>query len=201
MIYYSLERWWQLYRCQCDASSAPKVHRNFNERWMHDCTTTITITSQEGKSLWFTYMLCIAGVMREKGGNMEHYLPVFVLGIDGSLSSLVVSDIQTSSIPSINNIRGIIRHHQAKPGRPYYYYEAESKLVSRPPRYLLKPLDNTYQHQNKQLTSKDTFGFTRTILITGTHNYDQPSITLIRILDTWKVTCCWKQGRIFGYTA
>ena len=43
-------------------------------------------------------MLRIARVVREEGRDMEHYLPVLVLGVDRSLSSLVVSDIQTSSV-------------------------------------------------------------------------------------------------------
>ena len=44
-------------------------------------------------------MLCVARVVWEKSGYMEHYLPVLVLRIDGGLSCLIVSDIQTSTVP------------------------------------------------------------------------------------------------------
>ena len=58
----------------------------------------------EFKGAWWiqyiAYMLCVTGVVREKGGDMEHDLPVFVLSVDRSLSSLVVLSVQTTTIPT-----------------------------------------------------------------------------------------------------
>ena len=51
-------------------------------------------------SIILAHMLRVARVMREEGGDVEHNLPVLVLSVDSTLSSLVVLNIEPSTIPT-----------------------------------------------------------------------------------------------------